>query len=76
VLVFNVFEELFAPGHQHTSDERNRLETTRDDVGDSDPGCGPIDLDSGLAIIRPPVRTEEEPGTGDDGDGGDGDAEG
>lgn len=62
--MFNPFEELFAPGRKHTRDERNRLEMTREDVGDSDPGRGPIDLDSGTAVIRPPARLhdEEEPG--------------
>jgi hypothetical protein len=60
--VFNVFEELFAPGQKHSHDERNRLEMTREDVGDSDPGRGPIDLESGKAVIRPPVRLHEEPG--------------
>ncbi|MER6013949.1 DUF6191 domain-containing protein [Streptomyces bluensis] len=58
--MFNAFEELFAPGHKHTSEERNRLEMTREDVGDSDPGLGPIDLESGKAVIRPPVRLHDE----------------
>ncbi|MEV5489424.1 DUF6191 domain-containing protein, partial [Streptomyces bobili] len=45
--MFNMFDELFAPGRKHTRDERNRLELTREDVGDADPGHGPIDLASG-----------------------------
>ncbi|WP_018383486.1 DUF6191 domain-containing protein [Wenjunlia vitaminophila] len=48
-----VFEELFAPGRRHAEDERNRLALTRDEPGDSDPGSGPIDLDSGVVVIRP-----------------------
>lgn len=52
--MFNAFEELFAPGRKHTRDEQNRLELTREDVGDSDPGRGPIDLGSGKAVIRLP----------------------
>jgi hypothetical protein len=52
--VFNAFEELFAPGRKHTRDEQNRLELTREDVGDNDPGRGPIDLASGKAVIRLP----------------------
>jgi hypothetical protein len=52
--VFNAFEELFAPGRKHTRDEQNRLELTREDVGDNDPGRGPIDLTSGKAVIRRP----------------------
>jgi hypothetical protein len=51
--VFNLIEELFAPGHKHTEEERNRLEVTLDEVGDSDPGKGPIDLDSGHVVVRP-----------------------
>ncbi|MGW1075277.1 DUF6191 domain-containing protein [Streptomyces sp. NPDC002537] len=51
--MFNVFEELFAPGRKHTEEERNRLELVRDDTGDADPGSGPIDLDSGHVVIRP-----------------------
>lgn len=77
--MFNVFDELFAPGSKHTTDERNRLETTREDVGDSDPGSGPIDLDSGTAVIlRPPPRVEEDEddegagAAGGDGGGGGG----
>ncbi|QTE01069.1 DUF6191 domain-containing protein [Streptomyces cyanogenus] len=52
--MFNVFEELFAPGRKHTRDEQKRLELTREDVGDNDPGRGPIDLASGKAVIRRP----------------------
>ncbi|MCC3773923.1 DUF6191 domain-containing protein [Streptomyces sp. UNOB3_S3] len=51
--MFNVFEELFSPGRAHTEEERNRLELTREDVGDGDPGAGPIDLDSGVVVVRP-----------------------
>ncbi|MFY4717437.1 DUF6191 domain-containing protein [Streptomyces sp. LaBMicrA B280] len=50
--MFDAFSELFAPGRQHTRDEQNRLELTREEVGDSDPGRGPIDLTSGKAVIR------------------------
>ncbi|WP_431042011.1 DUF6191 domain-containing protein [Streptomyces sp. P1-3] len=52
-LMFNPIEELFAPGRKHTDDERNRLELTREDQGDGDPGRGPVDLDSGCVVIRP-----------------------
>lgn len=57
-LVFNVFEELFSPGRKHTRDEQNRLELTREDVGDGDPGHGPIDLSSGKVVVRPPDERE------------------
>jgi hypothetical protein len=58
--VFNMFEELFAPGRKHTRDEQNRLEMTREDVGDADPGRGPIDLASGKVVVRPPQPAAEE----------------
>ncbi|MGI5136756.1 MULTISPECIES: DUF6191 domain-containing protein [unclassified Streptomyces] len=47
-----MFEELFAPSRKHTHDERQRLELTRVDVTDGDPGRGPIDLASGRVVIR------------------------
>ncbi|GGS13761.1 hypothetical protein GCM10010269_61290 [Streptomyces humidus] len=50
--MFDPFEELFAPGRKHTRDEQNRLELTREDVGDADPGHGPIDLSSGKVVVR------------------------
>ncbi|MFJ6740088.1 DUF6191 domain-containing protein [Streptomyces sp. NPDC091279] len=52
VPVFSFFEELFAPGRKHTREEQNRLELTREDVGDGAPGRGPIDLASGKVIVR------------------------
>ncbi|WP_326577076.1 DUF6191 domain-containing protein [Streptomyces sp. NBC_00481] len=63
--MFNAFEELFAPGRKHTRDEQNRLELTREDVGDNDPGRGPIDLASGKVVVRPPEPVEEEAGAGE-----------
>jgi hypothetical protein len=59
--VFNAIDELFAPGRKHTRDEQNRLELTREDVGDNDPGRGPIDLASGKVLIR---RATPEPAPG------------
>ncbi|MFG2980891.1 DUF6191 domain-containing protein [Streptomyces sp. NPDC048258] len=50
--MFNMIEELFNPGRKHTDDEKKRLELSRVDVNDGDPGRGPIDLDSGQALIR------------------------
>ncbi|MFF8421378.1 DUF6191 domain-containing protein [Streptomyces sp. NPDC015680] len=50
--VFNFFEELFAPGRKHASDEQKRLELTRVDLGVGDPGRGPIDLASGKVVVR------------------------
>jgi hypothetical protein len=47
-----IFESLFAPGRKHLDDERNRLEVTKDEAGDSAPGKGPIDLASGRVVMR------------------------
>ncbi|MFD5595108.1 DUF6191 domain-containing protein [Streptomyces griseorubiginosus] len=58
--MFNMFEELFAPGRKHTHDEQKRLELTREDVGDGDPGRGPIDLTSGKVVVRLPRPEERE----------------
>ncbi|MFF1275632.1 DUF6191 domain-containing protein [Streptomyces marokkonensis] len=58
--MFNAFEELFAPGRKHTHDEQKRLELTREDVGDADPGRGPIDLASGKVTVRPPTPPADE----------------
>ncbi|APS19015.1 hypothetical protein TK78_08645 [Streptomyces sp. Tue 6075] len=53
--MFNFFEELFAPGRKHTSDERKRLELSRVDLGVGDPHRGPIDLASGKVTVRAPA---------------------
>ncbi|MFE1026412.1 DUF6191 domain-containing protein [Streptomyces sp. NPDC058818] len=58
--MFNAFEKLFSPGRKHTSDEQNRLELTREDVGDGDPGHGPIDLTSGKVVVHLPRPTDAE----------------
>ncbi|GGO93013.1 DUF6191 domain-containing protein [Wenjunlia tyrosinilytica] len=52
----SIFEELFAPARKHTEDERNRLELTRDEPGESDPGKGPVDFESGVVVIKPRPR--------------------
>ncbi|MCX4917217.1 DUF6191 domain-containing protein [Streptomyces sp. NBC_00687] len=60
--MFNMFEELFAPGRKHTNDERKRLELSRVDLNDGDPGRGPIDLTSGKVVVRA-QRHDEDAGT-------------
>lgn len=50
--MFNIVEELFAPGRKHTDEERQKMSLVVDDVGDGDPGEGPIDLSSGSVVIR------------------------
>ncbi|MEV0849871.1 DUF6191 domain-containing protein [Streptomyces sp. NPDC049954] len=49
--MFNAFEALFSPGRKHTEDENRRLELTREQLGDADPGRGPIDLGSGKVTV-------------------------
>lgn len=72
--MFNAIEALFAPGRKHTDDEQKRLEMTRVDLNDGDPGRGPIDLTSGKVVVRPPVPSpradetagpDETPGPGE-----------
>ncbi|MFD4123501.1 DUF6191 domain-containing protein [Streptomyces globisporus] len=65
--MFNFFEELFAPGRKHTSDEQKRLELSRVDLGTGDPHRGPIDLTSGKVTVRAPAPGTE---TGTDTDPG------
>ncbi|MGW7086543.1 DUF6191 domain-containing protein [Streptomyces sp. NPDC054871] len=48
--------ELFQPGRKHTHDEQKRLELSRVDVADGDPGRGPIDLTSGKVVVRMPQQ--------------------
>ncbi|MEU8860771.1 DUF6191 domain-containing protein [Streptomyces umbrinus] len=61
--MFNMIDELFAPGRKHTDEERKRLELTRVDLNDGDPGRGPIDLASGKVVVRLPTQTGDEPET-------------
>lgn len=55
-----MFEELFAPGRKHTNDERKRLELSRVDLNDGDPGRGPIDLTSGKVVVRLPKQERDQ----------------
>ncbi|MFC8125100.1 DUF6191 domain-containing protein [Streptomyces sp. NPDC057302] len=54
--------ELFQPGRKHTDDEQKRLELSRTDVADGDPGRGPIDLTSGKVVVRVPQQADPDPG--------------
>ncbi|MFF7598979.1 DUF6191 domain-containing protein [Streptomyces mirabilis] len=68
--MFNMFEELFAPGRKHTNDERKRLELSRVDLNDGDPGRGPIDLTSGKVVVRLPKQERDQEREGGQGDSG------
>ncbi|MFE2373510.1 DUF6191 domain-containing protein [Streptomyces sp. NPDC059398] len=65
--MFNLIEQLFAPGRKHTEDENKRLELSRVDLNDGDPGRGPIDLDSGTVTIRPNDKSQDEDQSQDEG---------
>ncbi|MDQ0987264.1 DUF6191 domain-containing protein [Streptomyces sp. V2I9] len=57
--MFGTFDQFFAPGRRHAEEERRRQELTVEDVGDTDPGKGPIDLTRGVVLIRrPPDRPD------------------
>lgn len=69
--------ELFNPSAKHTEDERQRLEHTRVIEGDHGAGRGPIDLESGIALMvgagvpavlptRPRVEETDEDDQDDD----------
>ncbi|MEU5976026.1 DUF6191 domain-containing protein [Streptomyces sp. NPDC047315] len=64
--MFNVFEQIFAPGRKHTDEEHNRLALTREDVGDADPARGPIDLTSGTVVVRHPAKAAPAASAGAD----------
>ncbi|MFI6704636.1 DUF6191 domain-containing protein [Streptomyces sp. NPDC050509] len=57
-----MIEEIFAPGRKHTHEEQKRLELSRVDIDDNDPGRGPIDLSSGKVTIRVPGEGAEAAG--------------
>ncbi|MFD4024019.1 DUF6191 domain-containing protein [Streptomyces sp. NPDC058576] len=67
--MFNFFEELFAPGRKHTSDEQKRLELSRVDLGIGDPNRGPIDLTSGKVVVRAPDPRAAPGGEAEDAEG-------
>jgi hypothetical protein len=49
----SIFFDLFSPGQRHRVDEQERLEHTREVEGQNEPGRGPIDLGSGVVLIKP-----------------------
>jgi hypothetical protein len=65
----SIFFDLFSPGQRHRVDEQERLEHTREVEGVSEPGRGPVDLNSGVVLIKPKAsspRGEEAQGTAAD----------
>ena len=74
----SIFFDLFSPGHRHRADEQERLEHTREVEGLGEPGRGPIDLGSGVVLIKPsasgPVGQQAD-GPADDDEAAGSDAE-
>jgi hypothetical protein len=54
----SIFFELFSPGSGHRTEELRRLENTREEEGQGEPGRGPIDLNSGAVLIRVPAKQQ------------------
>ncbi len=48
----SIFFDLFSPGQRHRVDEQERLEHTREVEGVGEPGRGPVDLNSGVVLIK------------------------
>lgn len=51
-------DTLFNPGKRHMDEEKRRLQSTREEVGDSSGGKR-IDLDSGTVRISRPAKAAE-----------------
>lgn len=56
----SIFFELFSPGSGHRTEELRRLENTREEEAQGEPGRGPIDLSSGTVLIRVPTKQPED----------------
>lgn len=54
-----IFFDLFTPGQRHRVDEQERLEHTREVESPSEPGRGPIDLSSGVVLIKGKASADE-----------------
>ena len=55
----SVFFELFNAGGRHRIEESRRLDNTREEEGQAEPGRGPIDLTSGRVFIKPKAKPAE-----------------
>jgi hypothetical protein len=52
----SIFFDLFNPNNRNRTEELRRLENTREEEAQGEPGRGPIDLKSGMVVIRPPAK--------------------
>jgi uncharacterized protein DUF6191 len=55
----SIFFDLFNPNNRNRTEELRRLENTREEEAQGEPGRGPIDLKSGMVVIRPPAKKAE-----------------
>jgi len=59
-------DTLFNPAKRHMDEEKRRLQSTREEIGDSSGGKR-IDLESGKVVIkRPSVKSDDDEGEGED----------
>lgn len=58
-------DTLFNPAKRHMDEEKRRLQSTREEIGDSSGGKR-IDLESGKVVIKRPLAKAED--TDDEGD--------
>jgi hypothetical protein len=66
----SIFFDLFNPNNRHRTEESRRLENTREEEAQGEPGRGPIDLNSGTVLIRPPGKEQAATKDGAAPDGG------
>jgi hypothetical protein len=62
-------DALFNPSKRHMDEEKRRLQTTREQLGDSSGGKR-IDLESGKVVIQRPARKADEADAPVEADGG------
>jgi Family of unknown function (DUF6191) len=67
-------DTLFNPAKRHMDEEKRRLQSTREQIGDSSGGKR-IDLESGKVTIRRPDSADEPTDSADVADSADGDDE-
>ena len=59
-------DTLFNPAKRHMDEEKRRLQSTREEIGDSSGGKR-IDLESGKVVIkRPSAKSDDDEGEGED----------
>jgi hypothetical protein len=58
-------DSLFNPAKRHMDEEKQRLQSTREEVGDSSGGKR-IDLESGKVVIRRAAKAEQPSATDSD----------